>query len=57
MVMVVVMVVVPCYLLVVCCVLLQIFNCILSLRANERGQVGYQDESGVKYSYFYVCQK
>ena len=34
----------------------QIFNCILSLRSNDLGQVGYLDKDRpIKFSPFFVC--
>ena len=36
---------------------LQIFNCLLSMRANEAGQLGFQDSDSqeIRYSPFHVC--
>ena len=37
---------------------LQIFDCILSVRSNELGQLGCRDNDGsIKFSPFYVCMR
>jgi tuberous sclerosis protein 2 len=40
-----------------CVIRIKIFNCILSLRANEDGFVGYFDENKTTFSPFFVCEK
>ena len=42
---------------VICSICFQIFNAILSLRADKDGRLGYHDNSGTNYSLFYVCQR
>ena len=33
----------------------QIFNCVMNLRCNEKGQLGFWEESAAQFSPFYVC--
>lgn len=33
----------------------QVFNCVMNLRCNEKGQLGFWEELSVQFSPFYVC--
>lgn len=46
-----------CFVPASCVMRIKIFNCLLSLRANDDGFVGFHDDSETSYSPFYVCQR